>query len=66
HNAGRRPNFVGYSVRSSVFVMIAHGLLRWAKAELAHLWSFVVPPRGRGAAADAAPLAGPERAGSSS
>ena len=47
HNAGRRPAFVGYSVRSSVFVMIAHGLLRWAKAELAHAWSFVVPPKAR-------------------
>jgi len=47
HNAGRRPAFVGYSVRSSVFVMIAHGLLRWAKAEIAHAWSFLVPPKGR-------------------
>ena len=27
-NAGRRPGFVGYSVRSALFVMIAHGLLR--------------------------------------
>jgi flavin-dependent dehydrogenase len=44
HNAGRRPNFVGYSVRSSVFVMLAHGLVRWVKAELAHAWTFVVPP----------------------
>ena len=47
HNAGRRPAFVGYSVRSSIFVMIAHGLLRWAKAEIAHAWSFIVPPRSR-------------------
>jgi hypothetical protein len=45
HNAGRRPGFVGYSVRSSFLVMIAHGLLRWWKAELANAWSFVVKPR---------------------
>jgi len=55
HNAGRRPNFVGYSVRSSVFVMIAHGLLRWAKAELAHAWSFLVPPKGRARAEEKRP-----------
>ena len=45
HNAGRRPGFVGYSVRASLFVMIAHGLLRWAKAELANAWTYVVKPR---------------------
>jgi len=61
HNAGRRPNFVGYSVRSSVFVMIAHGLLRWAKAELAHAWSFIVPPRRGRPVADGA-VRGPETA----
>jgi flavin-dependent dehydrogenase len=45
HNAGRRPVFVGYSVRSSFLVMIAHGLLRWWKAELANAWTYVVKPR---------------------
>lgn len=45
HNHGRRPRFVGYSVRSSLFVMIAHGLLRWWKAELANAWTYVVRPR---------------------
>ncbi len=45
HNAGRRPGFVGYSVRSAMFVMIAHGLLRWWKAELANAWTYVVKPR---------------------
>jgi hypothetical protein len=45
HNAGRRPGFVGYSVRSSLFVMIAHGLLRWWKAEIANAWSYVVRPK---------------------
>jgi len=45
HNAGRRPGFVGYSVRSSLFVMIGHGLLRWWKAELANAWTYVVRPR---------------------
>jgi hypothetical protein len=45
HNAGRRPGFVGYSVRSSLFVMIGHGLLRWWKAEFANAWSYIVKPR---------------------
>jgi flavin-dependent dehydrogenase len=45
HNHGRRPGFVGYSVRSALFVMIAHGLLRWWKAELANAWTYVVRPR---------------------
>ena len=45
HNAGRRPGFVGFSVRSAAFVMIAHGLLRWWKAELANAWTYVVRPR---------------------
>ncbi len=45
HNAGRRPGFVGFSVRSALFVMIAHGLLRWWKAELANAWTYVVRPR---------------------
>jgi flavin-dependent dehydrogenase len=45
HNAGRRPKFVGFSVRSSLFVMLAHGLLRWWKAELANAWTHVVRPR---------------------
>ena len=45
HNAGRRPKFVGFSVRSSFLVMIGHGLLRWWKAELANAWTYVVKPR---------------------
>jgi flavin-dependent dehydrogenase len=45
HNAGRRPGFVGFSVRSAAFVMIAHGLLRWWKAELANAWTYVIRPR---------------------
>src|SRR4029079_6969768 len=44
HNAGRRPSFVGFSVRSAFLVMIAHGLLRWGKAELANAWTYVVKP----------------------
>ncbi len=44
HNAGRRPGFVGFSVRSSIFVMLAHGLFRWWKAELANAWTYVVRP----------------------
>ena len=45
HNAGRRPGLVGFSVRASMFVMLAHGLLRWWKAELANAWTYVVKPR---------------------
>ena len=45
HNAGRRPKFVGFSVRSAMFVMLAHGLVRWWKAELANAWTYVVKPR---------------------
>jgi flavin-dependent dehydrogenase len=45
HNAGRRPRFVGFSVRSAMFVMLAHGLLRWWKAEIANAWTYVLKPR---------------------
>ena len=45
HNAGRRPKFVGYSVRAAMGVMLLHGLLRWGKAELANAWTYVVRPR---------------------
>ena len=45
HNKGRRPRFVGYSVRSAMLVMLAHGLLRWGKAELANAWTYVVRPK---------------------
>ena len=54
HNAGRRPGFVGFSVRSAMFVMLGHGLLRWWKAELANAWTYVVKPR-RLASAESAP-----------
>ncbi len=45
HNAGRRPGLVGFSVRSSAWVMLGHGLVRWAKAELANLACYVVRPK---------------------
>jgi hypothetical protein len=45
HNAGRRPRFVGFSVRSAMWVMLFHGLLRWWKAELANAWTYLVKPR---------------------
>jgi flavin-dependent dehydrogenase len=54
HNAGRRPGFVGFSVRSALFVMIAHGLLRWWKAELANAWTYLVRPKRISASAPAA------------
>ncbi|MBP7677104.1 MAG: NAD(P)/FAD-dependent oxidoreductase [Thermoanaerobaculia bacterium] len=45
HNAGRRPGFVGFSLRSSAHVMLWHGLLRWWKAELANALTYVWKPR---------------------
>ncbi len=45
HNAGRRPKFVGFSVRGSMWVMLFHGLLRWGKAELANAWTHLVRPK---------------------
>jgi hypothetical protein len=51
HNAGRRPKFVGFSVRSSIHVMLWHGILRWAKAEAANALTYVWKPK---------PLEGPQ------
>ena len=51
HNAGRRPGFVGFSVRSSILVMLAHGLARWAKAEAANALTYLWKPK---------PLEGPQ------
>src|SRR5512141_78252 len=48
HNAGKRPGFVGFSVRSAAWVMLGHGLVRWAKLELANAFTYVVRPRPRG------------------
>jgi flavin-dependent dehydrogenase len=66
HNAGRRPRFVGFSVRSAMWVMLAHGLLRWWKAEVANAWTYVVRPRRLektdGSATRAAPAAHGSRA----
>lgn len=45
HNAGRRPGLVGFSLRSSAWVMLGHGLVRWLKAELANALTYVVRPR---------------------
>jgi flavin-dependent dehydrogenase len=56
HNAGRRPGFVGFSVRSAFLIMIAHGLLRWWKAELANAWTYVVKPRPLAASAPETPV----------
>jgi flavin-dependent dehydrogenase len=55
HNAGKRPRFVGFSIRSAMWVMLAHGLTRWAKAELANAWTYVVKPRPFGKPTPAAP-----------
>ena len=59
HNAGKRPKFVGFSVRSAMWVMLIHGLMRWWKAELANAWTYVVKPRPIGKSAEA-PAAAPE------
>jgi len=45
HNAGKRPRFVGFSLRSGVYVMLAHGLLRWLNAEAANAMSYLVVPK---------------------
>ena len=45
HNAGRHPGIVGFSLRSSVWVMLGHGLVRWAKAEFFHALSYLVRPK---------------------
>jgi hypothetical protein len=57
HNAGKRPAFVGFSVRSAMWVMLAHGLVRWVKAEVANAWTHVVKPRRLASAPVAAPSA---------
>lgn len=44
HNAGRRPRFVGFTLRAGAHVMLWHGLLRWAKAEVANAWTYVARP----------------------
>jgi flavin-dependent dehydrogenase len=71
HNAGRRPKFVGFSIRSAMWVMLFHGLLRWWKAELANAWTYVVKPKpigksvapaGKGAPAAAEPVGEPRAA----
>jgi flavin-dependent dehydrogenase len=44
HNAGRRPGFVGFSLRSSAWVMLGHGIVRYFKAEFFNALSYVVKP----------------------
>ncbi len=62
HNAGRRPGFVGFSVRGASWVMLGHGLLRWAKAGARER---VVLSRQAGARGRAAPEPAAEAAGRS-
>ena len=68
HNKGRRPKFVGFSIRGAMWVMLFHGLLRWWKAELANAWTYVVKPKPIAKRAPAAtpaasdPVAEPRRA----
>ncbi|MET0619137.1 MAG: hypothetical protein ABW056_02600, partial [Thermoanaerobaculia bacterium] len=62
HNAGRRPKFVGFSVRGAMWVMLFHGLVRWAKAELANAWTYVVKPRPIAHPEPAAPASAPQSA----
>jgi flavin-dependent dehydrogenase len=44
HNAGRTPVFVGFSLRSGAWVMFWHGVVRYLKAEIFNLLSYVVRP----------------------
>jgi flavin-dependent dehydrogenase len=59
HNAGRRPKFVGFSIRAAMWVMLFHGLIRWGKLELANAWTYVVKPKPIGKPA-AEPAVAPE------
>ncbi len=43
-NAGLRPGLVGFSLRTSAWVMLGHGLLRWARAELLNALSYLLKP----------------------
>jgi len=61
HNAGRRPKLVGYSVRAASLVMLAHGLVRWWKAELANAWTYVKKPRPLAKPAPVVPAQTPSR-----
>ena len=45
HNGGRRPRFVGFTLRTGAHVMLWHGLLRWAKAEAANALTYVRKPK---------------------
>lgn len=44
-NAGLRPGLVGFSTRSATLVMLAHGLVRWARAEILNAFTYVRHPR---------------------
>lgn len=44
-NGGRRPRLVGFSLGPANFVMIAHGLALWARAEIENLVSYLRPIR---------------------
>ena len=48
HNAGRRPGLVGFSLRAASWVMLGHGLVRWAKAEFVNALSYLVKPKPMG------------------
>jgi flavin-dependent dehydrogenase len=61
HNAGRRPKLVGFSVRAASLVMLAHGLVRWWKAEVANAWTYVKKPRPLAKPAPAVPAKAPSR-----
>jgi hypothetical protein len=45
HNSGRRPGLVGFSLRSSAWVMLGHGLVRWVKAEALNALTHIVKPK---------------------
>ena len=64
HNAGVRPGLVGFSVRGASWVMLGHGLVRWAKAELANAWTYLVKPKPIGGPVPELPPSETQRAAS--
>jgi flavin-dependent dehydrogenase len=44
-NGGRRPTYPGFSLGLDTFVMMAHGVLRWIRAEMENAWTYIARPR---------------------
>jgi flavin-dependent dehydrogenase len=44
-NAGRRPRLPGFTVKWGTPIMLAHGIVRWIRAEVENAWSYIARPR---------------------